>query len=579
MDLDLLLARADDQSPVIEGLPFDAATLAPTKKDATEAKDFPLPEEDPNLLSAQRWGVVAPEGPAGDRLLELIAPLRKLREEEQDAEAMIFRVPAGQDVNAARTWIKNVFLSEDIPIETLPRYMLLLGDLDQVSLELQQAFPGNYFAGRLACASDEGYTAYVKKALQWEESPSAEALARALFFTARDNTAATSIGYRALVTPSIEKCREKIKNGWLKAKDVVEIPYDSAADAKDAFLEQLSRNDPSMLFTMTHGLGAPRKGWASLEEQYAMQGAISMGTGVRLTAEDIAQRPFLPGGIWFFLACYGGGTPKESAYHQWLLKLRDAGGFGGRADSVLSSLPKEGDRPFIAALPKAALANPNGPLAIMAHMDLAWTYSFQDVGAGGQDRPSRFEGIFRSMVNGKRAGIGHYELLNVLFSTSEELAKILNNEIAAELRGKPLPADKARELEKANLWMLRADLAGYILLGDPAARLPISSNKVARKAAGGAVQSAVPKVAAATETQSFATPAKPAEAAPAPEAAKPAAAKARDPYDMEDAVVEVLRDKSQEKAIAERTGVSRAELRKWIETYQEAGRAALAKLT
>jgi hypothetical protein len=34
-------------------------------------------------------------------------------------------------------------------------------------------------------------------------------------------------------------------------------------------------------------------------------------------------------------------------------------------------LPGERTRPFIAALPKAVLANPEGPLAVMGHEDLA----------------------------------------------------------------------------------------------------------------------------------------------------------------------------------------------------------------
>ncbi len=217
--------------------------------------------------------------------------------------------------------------------------------------------------------------------------------------SAQDGTAATSIGHKALVAPSIQRCRDTKQRGSFKARDVEEIAYEGADEARRAFLARIARPEPSMLFTMSHGLGAPRGGWTSRDHQRALQGAMSLGAGVRIAADEIGAEPFLPGGIWFFLACYGGGTPATSAYHHWLARLREAGGFGGRLDGVLAGLPKPGERPFIAALPQAALANPRGPLAVMAHIDLAWTYSFQDMGPDGKDRASRFEGVFGSLVS------------------------------------------------------------------------------------------------------------------------------------------------------------------------------------
>jgi hypothetical protein len=229
---------------------------------------------------------------------------------------------------------------------------------------------------------------------------------------------------------------------------------------------------------MSHGLGAPRGGFRSADEQRAVQGAMSVGPGARITAEDVASGPFLPGGIWFFLACYGGGTPAESAYYPWLCRLRDAGGFGGRVEGVLSGLPKPGDRPFVAALPKAALANPDGPLAIMAHIDLAWTYSFQDMGEGARNRPSRFQGIFRSLVAGARAGNAYHQLLRFMSETSVELTSMYDAEAHRGIAAEPSPIDVARARTKGDLWMLRQDLGGYVLLGDPATRLPLSRGAV-----------------------------------------------------------------------------------------------------
>lgn len=474
MDLELLLADADDGRPTLEeGLPLQSCASEPHPDADGDGAHFADFAADPNDLPAQRWGIVAPDGPAGDRLVELMEPLMRVRQADQGgAPVIVYRVPPGMDNKTCWKWKELVYRDESVAEEDQPRYLLVLGDIDQVSLDLQKVLGSDLLVGRLACPTDDGYAAYVDKVLRWEKAPSA-AEARAMFFTAKDGTAATSIGHRALVAPSVAQCQERRQKGKFRAKDVEEIPYDGPREAKDAFLAHLARPEPSMLFSMSHGLGSPRGGWRSADEQRATQGAISLGNGLRITAEEVASVPFLPGGIWFFLACFGGGTPAESEYRHWLAHLRDAGGFGGRPDSVLAALPKPGDRPFIAALPQAALANPNGPLAVMAHVDLAWTYSFQDMGPDAQSRPSRFQGIFRSLVDGVRAGVSYNQLLRFLGETSHQLTDLYNEESRAQTKGEPLPNDAARGRHKGNLWMLRQDLGGYVLLGDPATRLPI----------------------------------------------------------------------------------------------------------
>src|SRR5262249_36583114 len=109
-------------------------------------------------------------------------------------------------------------------------------------------------------------------------------------------------------------------------------------------------------------------------------------------------------------------------------------------------------------------------IAVMAHADLAWTYAFHDMGADAKDRPSRFEGLFRALADASHVGPCHREVLRVMTETTEELLTYYASDETANPSG---PPDPKRTIEKANLWMLRQDLAGYILLGDPAARLPL----------------------------------------------------------------------------------------------------------
>jgi len=87
MDFELLLTHADDRRPMLQdALPLDAASHQPrplqppkppqVKKRSSAEDELVRPDRDPNSLPDQRWGVVVPEGPLGDRLLALIEPLR-----------------------------------------------------------------------------------------------------------------------------------------------------------------------------------------------------------------------------------------------------------------------------------------------------------------------------------------------------------------------------------------------------------------------------------------------------------------------------------------------------------------------
>jgi hypothetical protein len=557
MDFELLLTHADDRRPVLgDALPLDAASHQPrppqppkeTEKELDEEKREKLidPSADPNSLPAQRWGVVVPEGPLGDRLLALIEPLRRLRAEEQGAPTRVYRVPPGLDGMQAVRWKDTVLCNEDESETEQPAYLLILGDFDQVSLELQQVLGSWGFAGRLAFASDAGYEAYVDKVLRWSRSPSPARQARTLLFTAHDGTPATTVGYQDLMAPSFEKLRRLQDEGRLSAESLAEVG-ERADWSVQQLLAQVASPHPSVLFTMSHGLGAPRHGWSSVDEQRARQGAMSLGAEGTLEASALASTPFLPGGLWFFFACFGAGTPSRSAFYPWLARLREAGEYTGRLERLLAALPREGERPFVAALPQAVLANPHGPLAVMGHVDLAWTYSFQDMGPEGRNRPSRFEGLLRSLVEGSRAGVGLSTLHRALNGANTELTILYDDEEFARQVGRASLVDS---VQRAHLWMLRQDLSGYILLGDPAARLPLSRAEAA--------QSLSP-------WERLKPQAVGAGVLPSAEL-------------MAEAVLFMLSAPERETDIAQRVNVTPEDLRRWRKLYTEAGLKALAEL-
>lgn len=547
--LQLLLSHDDDGSPFLEdGLPDSAENeLDKPTINMQDISSFWEESGDPDDLEQQRWGVIAPDGPEGDRLLALIRPLIEARAEAQDADVKIYRPPAGLSGSDAALWRKTHFDMGGAFSCELPRYQVILGDLDGVSLGLQQSQGSDGFVGRLSFRNDQGYEAYVEKVLRWEKAR-AEAEGNVKLFTVHDGTAATMIGYRALVKPGLDLLRGK---GY----DTADLG-DPNDPSPDEFFEAVRSPEPTVLFSVSHGAGAPRGGWKTYQDQRERQGAMSFGRAGKITGSDINEEPFLPGGVWFMLACYGAGTPNSSAYRHWLEKLSEVGQFSGAARSVLASLPAGDHPPFIAALPQAVLANPNGPLAVIGHIDLAWTYSFEERDTGkAVSRPSKFMQTLRTALEGARVGSSYRELVKYLNGIHYELSQ-LHDEAAQ--RGEADVRDKARS---GHLWMLRQDLSGYILLGDPATKLPASRRRKAKtdksKTAGVAsILSKEPEV-------------KPA--APAPRGAEERSI----PIETLEKAIGHMLAGSALRDIAGRFGIDPAVLQERFDIYTKAGRAAL----
>ena len=543
-DPQLLLVDADTHAPTLpRGAPIASAQGQIVTR--SEAPGFLWDELDaPNDLVRQRWAVIAPEGPEGDALIDHVRPLIDLRQSQQRSPVKIYRVPAGQSAEAATRWKKQVYHASEKHRDDLARYQLILGDLHQVSPELQVIQGTDGFVGRLAFDRDADYGAYVDKLIAAERASAAGL--RAVFHTVQDGTSATSIGQHSLVEPALQLARDLRSRGPASfPAEVVEGP--PGPPAPDSLLALARAAAPTAMFTVSHGAGAPRGGWGSVAEQHARQGAMSFGEAGELTGADLANQPFLPGGVWFMLACFGAGTPATSKYQRWLVSLAAQMQFHGQPEAVLRSLPGAGERPFIAALPKALLANPRGPLAFVGHLDLAWTYSFRELDGGrGQNRPDRFVQTLTSLVRGTRVGAAFRELFRYFEQTNTELTTLDEAEQAAPLR-------------RAHLWMLRQDLAGYVVLGDPAAHLPAPPRPRPRVSP-----------TASLDVGAFlgvsVVPGEPAAAAlPLPIA------------QLEEAIGHLLAGELSAKVIAQRYGLDRHTLEDLARRYAAAGRAAIER--
>lgn len=447
--LDLLLAF--DDGPAAP-LPGDA--LAGRGSDAA-AQELPrhlrADNDDIDDLTLQRYAVITPAGARGERLRALVEPLVRRRQDEQRAEVKTYPVPARMSQSEAESWLARLRASFARPRDE-PRYFLLLGDLDEVPLSVQRALAlADACPGRLAFDRDDDYAAYAARALREETYEP-----RPTIGLCGPDTDKTIRGAReVLLGPLGEQLRYSHDLGELPAAAIV---------AQDDLAAAAALPRP-FLFTLSHGYGGDRKqGFPSAEHRRREQGSLCLPGGARLVPSDVAARPFVQDGFWFLFACYGAGTPDDSAFAPWLREI--AGGqLEHLADQVLRALPPAGERPFIAGVPKAALANPQGPLACYGHVDVAWNYSYVGADSSFPSRPTKFGALVEDACRGRRAGA----IARGLARAATDAALRLAAE-AEQLRRDPGAGERQKD-RIAKIWMLHHDLASYVLLGDPALRL------------------------------------------------------------------------------------------------------------
>jgi len=464
----LLLASAGDHAPVLPGgLPASTAiALAPPAWFSPPDNDDPGAPRGPGAgdMPTAQWGLIVPEGPAGERLLALARPLIARREEQQGAVAPVYAVPAGRGASIADAiaWRGERYDSGAGLALGRADYQLILGDLADVPLAIQQVQSLDGRVGRVCFPDDAGYAAYFDKILRSEADPR-RGPGRVALHAAHDGSAPLDAGWKGLLKPGEALLREALPKDGPGAPAIASFGEPSRPGMAE-LLASAGVRAPGVLLTVSHGQGAPFGGWRSREEQRKGQGAMVFGSAGLLDGADLASRPFMPDGLWLMFACFGAGTPDASAFAPWLDRLQ---AFGRKPPDVRRSLAL--GAPFIADLPQRALANPEGPLAFIGHVDLAWTFSFREGDDPGETRAGRFARVLRAALSGMPVGDAFALLTSFVLET--DLA--LSAAYAEDAVRTPAPALDPAALRRALLWMTRQDLAGFILLGDPRTSLPL----------------------------------------------------------------------------------------------------------
>ena len=437
--------------------------------DALEKKagaEFPLPPgTSPSNLEQMGWGVIFPalaEAQQVDDILEAMGALISHRKTQAQGRFRIYRGAEEKSGgyrpgDSGDTFVTRLGGQPGSPdFDVLPYYLLIVADPQSIPFSFQYDLDVQYGVGRIYFETLDEFACYARSVVRCEADPRIDLPRQATFFgVANENDPATNLSATKLVTPLYDYTRANLAGeGW----EATRVEPTNAT--KTQLTELLGGNrTPALLFTATHGLGWPY----GHEGQYRFQGALvcqdwpgpigHRGQFARdwyFGGEDIAGDANLLGTILFSFACFGAGTPYWDDY----------------AVASKSDRRALAHRAFLSDLPRKLLAQPRGgALAMIGHVERAWSYSFDWMDAAAEAEPRTFQYVLHELMLGSTVGYA-MDHMNVRYA---ELAGLLAYDLA-ELKFNPGYDARRTTLH----WIGTHDARGFAVIGDPAVKLPVA---------------------------------------------------------------------------------------------------------
>ncbi len=415
---------------------------------------------DPKNLQEAGWGVVFAHD-ADPAVRAALQPLLELRKEQAGERFKVYANGDGYRPGES----KGAFLARlgvgpgPADPERVPYYLLLVGSPDAIPYRFQSQLDVQYAVGRIHFDVREEYASYAESVATVERQP--PSLARKLCFFGMSNPddRATELSRQSLVAPLVDH---------LKKKPDWEVEAFLGGEATKANLTRALGGDqtPALVFSASHGIEFPMGDPRQLAHQGALlcqdwpgprawHGKGAIPQDFYFAADDLREDARLLGLLSFYFACYAGGTPELDEFSKQAFKDRTA----------------IAPYPFLASLPKKMLSHPKGgALAVVGHVDRAWGYSFHWSKAGPQT--TVFESTLERLLAGHPIGSA-LEFFNERYA---ELSTVLSDELEEIQYNEKYDPD-----ELAGMWTANNDARGYVVIGDPAVRLPVAGPDEAPK--------------------------------------------------------------------------------------------------
>lgn len=426
----------------------------------------PAWDVNPKELSSAGWGLILSyDAPPGLR-----EALKELLQHRQ-AQAARVRPNRYQEYTGARgfrpTDTKQTFLARNgaspgMPADPdkVPYYLLIAADPEVIPYRFQYQLDVEYAVGRLWFEREgqpdlEAFARYAHSVVEAETRGSLLPR-RAVFVGVRnDDDRATQLSATELVAPLVEELRPKVPSG---GTDGWKLEVQLGPQARKQDLAQLlgGAATPAVLFTASHGMGFPSGDQLQLNGQGALlcqdwPGPVRWARAIPedhyFSARDLGDSARPAGMIAFHFACFGAGTPRLDDFAH----LRSLGNRPGIA-------PKA----FVARLPQRLLSHPQGgALAVVGHVERAWGTSFLGDGVGRQLQA--FQSTLGQLLQGYPVGFAT-EFFNQRYAALSEQLTMELDEIRYGMA--------RNDMKLAGLWTANNDARSYIILGDPAVRVP-----------------------------------------------------------------------------------------------------------
>lgn len=399
-------------------------------------------------LEKAGWAIIF--GPSvSKKIRDNLSPLIELRRKQVGDPARFkdnLDAPAAKQ--SASDWLlaNGTSLNVVDPLKGVPYYVMIVASPAEIPFEFQYELDLYWAVGRLWLENEDAYANYAESVVEYENPGHKVSTAKKMVLFAPDY-AGQDNGAGKLLCDKLVK--PMLAAGLGADSQFKTIAYMGADATKEKLGTLFSGADPggppALLFTGSHGLLK----LPTSKELADAQGSIVCEPWTDpppdtsyYAAWDLPKAPKVHGMVHFLFNCYGLGWPRNDTYS---------------LDKKVEISPA----PMMARLPQALLGCEGGALAVLGHIDRAWSWSYTADGETPQDQS--FRDVLTKIMSGYRLGSAT-DQFNLRWAT---LAIPLKDTL------KKMQTRRGLEQEAATLWMACDDARNYILHGDPAVKLRI----------------------------------------------------------------------------------------------------------